>query len=203
MQYMKKILFSCAIAIAFLACNTDKTFRVEGTISDAEGKMLYLDYTALLKTTTLDSVKLQADGNFNFKVAVPEYPDFYRLRLDNKNIAFAVDSTETIHIEASFNNFSTDYTISGSESSVHIQELRKSASDIQRKINMLKPDMSVSERRQKLAEVEKDIEAHKEKARNIILANPKSTEAYFAIYQQISDVAIFSQIGRASCRERV
>ena len=189
---MKKILFSCAIAIAFLACNTDKTFLVEGKISDAEGKMLYLDYTALLKTTALDSVKLRADGNFNFKAAAPEYPDFYRLRLENKIIAFAVDSIETIHIEASFNNFATDYVISGSESSIRIQELRKSAFDIQRKVNMLTPDMSVSERRQRMAEIEKDIETHKEIARSIILANPKSTEAYFAIYQQISDVSIFS-----------
>ena len=189
---MKKIFFSCIIAITFWACNNGETFLVEGTISDAEGKMLYLDYTALLKTTTLDSVKLRADGNFKFKAAAPEYPDFYRLRLENKNIAFAVDSTEIIRIEAGFNNFATDYTIVGSESSVRIQELRKSVSDIQRKVNALKPDMAVSERQQKMTEIEKDIEVHKEKAQNIILTNAKSTEAYFAIYQQISNNFIFS-----------
>ena len=189
---MKKILILGITAVALFSCNNSKTFLVEGTVNDAEGKTLYLDHSGLLKPASVDSVKLRSDGNFSFKVAAPDYPDFYRLRLENKIIVFAVDSTETIRIEAAFNNFAINYTVSGSESSVRIQQLRKSVSDIQQKVNTLKPDMPVSERGQKIAEIENDIETHKEKARNIILNNAKSTEAYFAIYQQINNNFIFS-----------
>ena len=56
-------------------------------------------------------------------------PEFYRLRLDNKVINFAVDSTETVSVKAEINDFATAYRIEGSEKmcirdSIHIQTLR-------------------------------------------------------------------------------
>ncbi|MDR1585710.1 MAG: DUF4369 domain-containing protein [Prevotellaceae bacterium] len=189
---MKRILFFCIVAASLFSCGRGKTFSVEGVVNNAEGKMLYLDYVGLLKTAAVDSVKIRKGGSFKFTKPAPQYPDFYSLRMDNKTIIFAVDSTETIRIEAGFDNFSAAYTVTGSESSVRIQELRKSVFDIQRKINALKPDMAISEQRKKAAEIEQDIETHKAKAREIIIANPASAEAYFAVYQQINNRFVFS-----------
>ena len=46
----------------FAACTQQGKFKVEGEITDAEGKTLYIEQTGLLKTVVLDSVKLKADG---------------------------------------------------------------------------------------------------------------------------------------------
>ena len=181
----------------FAACTQQGKFKVEGEITDAEGKTLYIEQTGLLKTVVLDSVKLKADGSYKFKVSSPEYPDFYRLRVEDKVINFAIDSTEQLVIKAELKNFATGYTVEGSEMNLQIKELRQSLSAIQAKANKLTPELGADERNVLLADVEADIEKHKEMARKIILSNPRSSAAYFAIYQKIGNTYLFSPYVKA------
>ena len=181
----------------FAACTQQGKFKVEGEITDAEGKTLYIEQTGLLKTVVLDSVKLKADGSYKFQVSSPEYPDFYRLRVEDKVINFAIDSTEQLVIKAGLKNFATGYTVEGSEINVQIKELRQSLSAIQAKANKLTPELGADERNVLLADVEADIEKHKEMARKIILSNPRSSAAYFAIYQKIGNTYLFSPYVKA------
>lgn len=97
------------------ACNNEPAFTVEGEITDAAEKMLYLEQTGLESIVPLDSVKLSEGGSFSFSASRPEAPDYYRLRIDNKIINFAVDSTETVTVKANYGTFSTGYQIEGSE----------------------------------------------------------------------------------------
>ncbi len=189
---MKIRFFIPLVLVILLAGCSKNRFTVEGIVKDAKDNILYLEHTGLAKTVILDSIKLKEKGTFKFKADRPEYPDFYRLRIGNRFISFAVDSTENIRIEASKNNFSTDYTIEGSLESAQIKDLRLSVIEIQRKANQLKPGMSIDERNTIITEIEADIEVHKGKARKLILQNPRSTVAYFAIYQQINNAYIFS-----------
>ena len=189
---MKNALLILLIFVGLVSCNQNNRFSVSGTIKDAEGDMLYIEHTGLLKTTVLDSVKLNANGTFKFKAERPAYPDFYRLRLKDKSIAFAVDSCENINIEAKFENFASDYILTGSETSIQIQKLRKSLLNIQRKANALRSDQRTEDRIAKINDIEKDIEIHKEMARKLILQNPRSAAAYFAIYQKVNNTFLFS-----------
>ena len=182
---------------AIVGCSQQGKFKIEGEVTDAEGKMLYIEQTGLLKTVALDSVKLKADGAYKFKLASPEYPEFYRLRVEDKVINFAIDSTEHLVIKAAFKNFATGYSVEGSEMNLQIKELRQSLSFIQAKANKLTPQLSTSERNALLADVEADIEKHKEMARKIILTNPRSSAAYFAIYQKIGNTYLFSPYVKA------
>ena len=182
---------------AIVGCSQQGKFKIEGEVTDAEGKMLYIEQTGLLKTVALDSVKLKADGAYKFKLASPEYPEFYRLRVEDKVINFAIDSTEHLVIKAAFKNFATGYSVEGSEMNLQIKELRQSLSVIQAKANNLTPQLSASERNALLADVEADIEKHKEMARKIILTNPRSSAAYFAIYQKIGNTYLFSPYVKA------
>ena len=192
---IKYLLF--LVLPAFVACSQQGKFKIEGEVTDAEGKMLYIEQTGLLKTVALDSVKLKADGAYKFKLASPEYPEFYRLRVEDKVINFAIDSTEHLVIKAAFKNFATGYSVEGSEMNLQIKELRQSLSFIQAKANKLTPQLSASERNALLADVEADIEKHKEMARKIILTNPRSSAAYFAIYQKIGNTYLFSPYVKA------
>jgi len=189
---MKKTLIILLIIVGLVSCKQNNRFSVSGTIKDAEGEMLYIENTGLLKTTILDSVKLGSNGEFNFKSDRPAYPDFYRLRLNYKIIAFAIDSCENINIVAKVENFATEYSLTGSETSIQIQKLRKSVMNIQRKANALTSDLSAEERNIKISDIEKDIEVHKEMARKLILQNPRSAAAYFAIYQKVNNTYLFS-----------
>lgn len=188
---MKKLLFLAIVALLW-SCNSNDKFKVEGTIADAAGKTLYFEHIGLMKTHTIDSTKLNDKGSFKFKSPRPEYPDFYRLRIGTQTIDFAVDSCELIHISAKIDSFSTGYDITGSQNSKDIQTLRKSIWNIQRKVNGINSEMTSEQRNTLVTEITNDIEQHKTLARKLILRNPRSTAAYFAIYQKINNSYIFS-----------
>jgi glutathione peroxidase-family protein len=175
-----------------LSCQQKDKFSIEGVVSEAENKVLYLEHNALLETIILDSMILDSDGEFKFKALTAEYPDFYSLRLDDKQIIFSVDSTENMNVRASYNNFATNYQIEGSQSSSDIQQLRKSLNDIQRKANSIRPDMGALQRSKLLLEIEAEVELHKKAAQQVILKNPQSPAAYYAIYQKLGNSYLFN-----------
>jgi peroxiredoxin len=137
-------------------------------------------------------MKISKTGKFSFYANRPKYPDFYRIRIQNRSITFVVDSTETISIHADFDNFATDYTIHNSPQSELIKNLRISVINIQNQLSELNQITDQNERTAKVAEIEQAIETHKEMARVIMLENPRSNAAYFALYQQINGHYIFS-----------
>jgi len=189
---MKKTLIVLLILIGMISCKQHNKFHITGSVKDAKGEMLYFEHSGLLKTTILDSVRLRPNGSFKFKSDRPAFPDFYRLRMDNKTITFAIDSCEDVTIEATNKDFATDYTVTGSATSSQIQKLRISVMNIQRQANELNSGMNETERTIKITEIEKNIEIHKEMARKLILQNPRSAAAYFAIYQKVNDTYLFS-----------
>ncbi|NDP19817.1 MAG: DUF4369 domain-containing protein [Paludibacter sp.] len=194
---MKNIFLLLFIIAALVSCNQNDRFKVDGTVKNASGEMLYFEHTGLLKTTVLDSVKLNENGKFSFKSERPAYPDFYCLRLNNKTITFAVDSCEEISFETQAANFATDYVLIGSTTSLQIQTLRKSVMQIQQKVNNLSNNLSSDERAFQIDLIKKEIDTHKEMARKLILQNPRSAAAYFAIYQKVNNTYLFSPYDKA------
>ena len=89
-NYMKKALLFLVTIILFAACTPKSS--INGTITDAEGKTIYLEHTGLNATTLLDSAKLNAKGGFSFAIETPRYPDFYRVRIGGQSVVFAMDS---------------------------------------------------------------------------------------------------------------
>lgn len=188
---MKKILIVLSIGL-LTSCIHSNKFTVTGTIDGGVGEIIYLEHNGLTKNTLLDSTRIKKNNTFRFRAKKPQYPDFYRLRLGSKQIHFAVDSTETIEINASFDSFSTDYTITGSESNTDIQTLRKSIGKVQQKANQIVKGLSYAERNNLINELTFLLEEHKNLAKPIILKNPRSTAAYYAIFQQVSNVYVFT-----------
>lgn len=64
---MKKITFVALAALTITACSSGPEFEVNGDISGADGKMLYLEASGLEGIVPLDSVKLKGEGTFKFK----------------------------------------------------------------------------------------------------------------------------------------
>lgn len=181
--------------VVLTACNNEKKFHVEGTISNAANKMLYFEAERIDSVAIIDSVKLDEKGNFAFSGKRPECPDFYRLRLGNNVIHFSVDSTETITVNADARNFTKGYTIKGSESCQKIKEITLKQIKLQESINLLENNVrngALDETSANsladtlIAKYKKDIMV------NYIFKGPNKPYAYFALFQSINGNLIFN-----------
>ena len=132
---MKKVVyFLLALVLVGLgACNNEPKFKVQGEVTGAEDKTLYFEASGLGGIVLLDSVELGGNGSFSFAETCPESPEFYRLRLGNKVINFAVDSTENVMVKAAADKFDTEYVIEGSENNQKIKELVMLQAELQQK----------------------------------------------------------------------
>ncbi len=194
---MKKITSAALLILTLGACSTAPQFKVEGNISDAKGKTLYLEASGLDGIQLIDSVKLKDNGTFSFKENRPESPEFYRLRIDNKIINFSIDSTETITLTAPYGEFATAYTVEGSTNSARIKELTLKQAELQNKINglisaMRSNQISYSEFEDRLAA---QLKNYKDDVKmNYIFTSPQSAAAYFALFQKVNDYLIFDPL---------
>ena len=194
---MKKVTFAALAALTITACSSGPKFQVNGNVSGADGKMLYLEASGLKGIVPLDSVKLKGEGTFSFKQPRPESPEFYRLRIDNKIINFSVDSIETIQIKAPYVDFSTTYTVEDSENSNKIKELTMKQIRLQKEVD----DLLAALRSNRMGhDVFEDslatlLNNYKEDVKvNYIFAAPNTAAAYFALFQKLNNYLIFDPL---------
>ena len=109
MKKKSAYILTALLAGSLVACQQEPVFQIEGEVSGAADKTLYLEQSGLEGIVSLDSVKLDEDGSFRFTGARPASPEFYRLRVDDKVINFSVDSTEVLKLHAGYDNFPTGY----------------------------------------------------------------------------------------------
>jgi len=194
---MKKLFLLAMGIIALSSCNTEPKFQVKGTVADADGKTLYFESSGIEGVAILDSVKLKPNGNFDFKQVRPESPEFYRLRMEDKIINFSVDSTETVDIKADFNNFSTGYSVEGSENSSKIKELTLLQAGLQSQVNAL---IEAARANKVTNDVFEDsiaalLKNYKDNVKiNYIFAAPNKPYAYFALFQKINNYLVFDPL---------
>lgn len=194
---MKKIFFMALAAVALSACNSEPKFKVEGEVSGAEGKMLYLEASALEGIVPLDSVKLKSNGSFAFRQVRPASPEFYRLRVDDKVINFSIDSTETVQVKAPYAEFATAYAVEGSPNSTKIKELTLKQMQLQTSVNALLQSMQghkigADVFEDSLSSLLKD---YKDEVKiNYIFAAPNTAAAYFALFQKLNNYLIFDPL---------
>ena len=191
----KNVYFLLALLLIGLsACDNAPKLKVQGEINGAEDKMLYLEASGLDGIVALDSAKLGSSGSFSFAQKRPESPEFYRLRLDNKVINFAVDSTETVSVKAEINDFATAYRIEGSENNLKIKELVLLQADLQKNVDKLGQNRNIP------AGIAQDsllamVNNYKNKVkREYIFAAPNMPYAYFALFQSLNGYMIFDPL---------
>ena len=194
---MKKIFLTVLAAAALGACSTGPQFKVEGEVTGAEGKTLYLEASALEGILPLDSVKLNSNGSFAFKQARPASPEFYRLRVEDKVIHFSVDSTETIRIQAPYADFATAYSVEGSGNSTKIKELTLKQAQLQNSVNALAKSV---QGRQITPDLFEDslatlLKNYKDEVKvKYIFSAPNTAVAYFALFQKLNNYLIFDPL---------
>jgi hypothetical protein len=145
--------------IVLCGCSKQPTFTVSGNLNNAADKTIYLEHTALLATTIVDSCIIEVDGNFSLEAPAPTYPDFYRLRVGNRSLPLAIDSTEQVQVTTSLDSLPYTLSILGSDNSLAIAQLRATARTSTR-------------------------EQLRQQAQLTIVQNPRSLAAYYALFMK-------------------
>lgn len=140
-----------------ISCSNEPVFKVSGTIEGAQKQMIYLEQNSLTKITIVDSCEIGKDGSYSLEAASPSYPDFYNLRIGERSLTLAIDSTEHIQVNCSLNDLPNTLNITGSEASLEIAKLRASAR---------------TSSREELRKISQDV----------IVSNPRSLAAYYAVF---------------------
>ena len=96
-------------------------------------------------------------GDFCFEVESPQHPDFYRLRVGNKSLPLGIDSIESVEVTTTLDSLAYTLAIEGSQTSLQMAELRAKARSVSR-------------------------EELKAEAKQVIVDNPRSLAAYYAVF---------------------
>lgn len=162
-------------------------FAIEGTISGAADKMVYLQMVAPDEVKTVDSVKLEKDGRFAFYGPRPKGPEIYRLNLDNRFIYLSIDSIETVTVSASYPQLS-GYTVKGSDNCQKLKELTAMHAALQDRVQQIERSQNLfpGQVRDSVLHV---IAAYKRTmANDFLISGPSQAYSYYILFQTIEHV---------------
>lgn len=174
-------IFVVGITVLMSGCGKEM-FHVEGAIGNAKDSILYFEHNGLTGFTTVDSVKLDAKGAFSFASDKVNNPEFYRLRIAGQIINIAIDSAETVKVDAKYPQMATDYSVNGSYENEKIKQLALKQINLQAQCQAL-----YSEQPQAADSlVQQLIQAYKyDVSHNYIFKEPMKAYSYFALFQYI------------------
>ncbi len=190
---MKRLFYLFFAAGLTVSCSqNDGKFTINGHITEAEDTVMYLEHITLGDgIIPIDSVRLTADGAFSLQGKAPENPEFYRLRIGSQGINLAIDSTETVTIEASLPQMSFGYTVEGSGTCDTIRMLCLKLADLERTLRSLATnrDYTVEERNTMAKEL---VQQYKHEVKlDFIQYNMRSASSYFACFQMLGGQLLF------------
>ena len=190
MRKLQNILILTAL-FAVVGCSQQPMATIEGAITDAKDRTLYLDDLGVTQTIVRDSIQIDDNGTFRFQVPQPESFDFYRLRIDKEIIYLSVDSTETLRVTASLPTMSSAYEVEGSEDNLMLKRLTQKQNALQhnvyQELRHAGPNMGISR-----ARIDSMVQNYKKEVRmEYIYANPGKPYAYFALFQRLGSSLIF------------
>lgn len=184
-----------ALTLLIVACQPKvDRFTLNGQIVEADGKTLYLDHLALDKVEVIDSVKLDAEGRFEFTPVSPDDCfDFYRLRIDRKVVNLVIDSTETVTVTASLPVMQVAYLVDGSENCSTLKDLVMRQMGLLQDLRRLSSGYNSPDPTALQEQVKETVDVFKsEIMTDFILPAPGSPCAYYALFLSINGQTIFS-----------
>ena len=188
-------VFLFILATVLVACNDSSKYTIEGKISNAEDRYVFLDELNVSSTENIDSVLISDDGTFEFRGNV-SYPTFFLLRLSPNNfVTLLVDSAEQVEVNGDAANFSRAYHVSGSEGSLFVQQLNQHLSRTKHQLDSIR-SLQVSFRNDPDFTAKKSLwdqeyyevrQKQVEYSKKFVSENPFSMANVLALYQKFDD----------------
>ena len=115
----KTIPFLLLLLLGLAISSCKKEFKVKGEINGVSKGLVTLEKADFNgRWLVIDSTRTSGSGNFSMSRPALSAPEIFRLAYDGKYIYFPVDSTETITVKTSGDNFGLNYTLEGSQNAV-------------------------------------------------------------------------------------
>jgi alkyl hydroperoxide reductase subunit AhpC len=189
------ILLAC---ITFSACKSEKTFRIEGTIMSPDGETVFLEHRGLANITVLDSVVLKSSGAFRMKGTMPENPEFYQLRIGSQAGVFSVFDEDKLTMKADAKDFARSFAVENSPANNQLRQVDRLREEASQRIADLEKQHTAQQMDDisLIEQIDNVLTGYKTEASKIILSNPASAAAYYALFQRINDYMIFDPYTR-------
>jgi len=184
---INNILVVVALAVGLLlsSCGKSNEWTVDGRIEGADGQTMIIEASNNGTWYPLDSVKLDATGNFAYSHPAAGYPDIYRLRLGDKTLYFPIDSIETVTVITKANAFDTEYTLAGSPEAEKLMKVDKRLMAVISKggVSAIASDSLL-----------------KRELGDVLLGNPSDIVSYYIISKKIGGVPLFNPADKRDLR---
>lgn len=182
----------------FSSCNKEPKVKIEGEFSSAENEMLYLMHRDLDGIKILDSVELKRNGKFNFEIDIPKNPEFYQLQLNSQTVVFTVFDTENISIKGDAKSLVNTFKVENSPENDQLRQIDDITQNIKNKIKDLDNEYSANgiTDLEYVERFDSLLNNCKSDLSQIIIANPSSGAAYYALFQKIDNFLIFDPLYR-------
>ncbi len=188
--WLGKGLVPALAALAAVSCS-ERKFHIEGTLTEAADSTLYLENMSLDGPVAVDSVRLGASGDFSFSGECPGAPEFYRLRVGDQTVNLAVDSTETIRVEARLSQLPTGYRVEGSADCERIRQLTAMQVELTQRAMAVERNPGLSARQSADSILRLTADYKRRVTDRYIFADPKAASSYFALFQTLGGYLIF------------
>lgn len=171
--------------LTLLSCSHSNEWSIDGRIEGADGQTMMIEASDNGRWYALDSIKLDASGQFSYSHEAAGYPDIYRLRLGDKTLYFPIDSIEKVTVVTKANAFDTEYTLAGSDAAELLMEVDRRVMAVVNRSgvsaiatdSMLKRDLG-----------------------GMLLGNPSGIVSYYIINKKIGGINIFSPNNKQDLR---
>ncbi len=192
-KFNKSVLLSVLICFGLISCKKEEVFTVEGSLSSAVGDTLYLEHRGLSGPELLDSIVLGVNGTFKLSQPAPQNPEFYQLRIKDQVVTFAIDSTETLKISADAQNLYQTFKVENSYVNDLLREVDLLTAQVSTDITNLNTqhDKEQIDDMEYINRFDSLLTNYKSNITGIIIGNPSSAAAYYAVFQKINDFLIF------------
>ena len=186
-------------AAALLGACTDGKVKLSGRFVGSDKQSVYLEKVAPGSQNVVDSVVTDEKGYFKFNVKLEDaQPTIFNLRYKGELIPLLLAPGERVRVN-SVGNIVQNYTVSGSEGSEQMRELKKILSEGATRLDSImkiyaKADVAD---RQPIAQAyaEEYIRAKREHIK-FIVSNSGSLAALFGLYQRLpNDETLFNGEG--------
>jgi peroxiredoxin len=185
------VLLAIMALIAF-SCKNRPNSVVEGKLRNSEKNSLKLEYLNINKTQLVDSIRLDKDGSFRFKLFI-EQPGLYILKSENgKIINLLISPGEKVKIDGDYLELDKKYSIIGSPDSEFIRQLVEKLTDTRNQLKMLDgkyrntPKLTELEANEYYIRRNDIIKDQRDFSISFIIDHLSSMASIYALYQKLS-----------------
>ena len=100
---MRKILLLGLLVVLIASCSKKTNVEITGAIKEAANTKVYLEQIDVSSRKTIDSTKINKNGEFKFKLNI-ELPTFYSLRFsNNEQVTLIASPDEVLEVSGTLN----------------------------------------------------------------------------------------------------